>query len=345
MTRRAATGAGLAGSCWSLVALAAVALAASGCRCSDKSGPRPGASASAAPSASVALPAPVASGFPDAPYVSSIVNPDSAPAYAGPSGTVVGRVVVTGDPPLELPDVLKQIPPECSAAKATYGRLFREGPARELADVLVAVTGYKGYVPERDAAQRLEAKGCSFGTRTMALTFGQRIEVVSKDAESYVPELLGERGQPQLVATPGGKAVATLYPTKVGRFALIDNLKLFMTSEVLVLKYATHDVTGLDGRFAIGDVPAGPVVVSAIHPAMGPVPGRPVVVEPGKPTEEIVFEFRFDKAEYEARRADAGAPRADGGTNDERHEDAGAPRADGGAPRVGGSATAPSGKR
>jgi len=295
--------------------------------CSRGKKPQGGAApqaASAAPSGSVALPAPVASGLPDPKLVSSVVNPDGVAAYAGPAGTVVGRVVITGDPAPEQPDVIKRIPTGCAEGRAAYARLFREGPGRELADVLVAVTGYKGYVPERESVVRLEAKGCSFGPRTLAMTYGQRVEVVSGDAESYVPELLGERGQPQLVATPGGRAAASLYPTRVGRYVLIDNLKLFMTAEVLVLKYATHDITGADGRFAIPDVPAGPVVVTAFHPALGPTAGRSVVVDAGKPTEELTFELRFDQAEFSARRSDAGIPPVDAGP---RPADAGAPRA------------------
>jgi hypothetical protein len=233
--------------------------------------------------------------------VSSIVNPDGVAAYSGPTGSVRGRVVVTGDTAPELPTVLAKIPEACAGGKETYGKLFREGPGRALADVLVAVTGYKGYVPERASAVRIDAKSCSFGTKTIAMTLGQRIEVFSKDGEAYVPELLGERGQPQLVAVPGSSTGSTLYPTKVGRFVLIDNLKLFMAAEVLVLKYPTHAVTGLDGRFEIPNVPVGPAMLSALLPATGASASKAVSVEAGKPTEELVLELAFDRAKYTAR--------------------------------------------
>lgn len=257
--------------------------------------------ASASASAEVKLPAPVASGLPDPAYVSSIVNPDGVAAYAGPTGTVRGRIVATGDTAPELPAVLAKIPEHCVAGRETYGKLFREGPGRALADVLVAVTGYKGYVPEQKPSVRLDAKLCSFGPKTIAMTFGQRIEVFSKDGEAYVPELLGERGQAQLVAVPGASTASTLYPTKVGRFVLIDNLKLFMAAEVLVLKYPTHAVTGLDGRFEIPNVPVGPAMLSGLLPATGASASKAVSVEAGKPTEEIVLELAFDQAKYTAR--------------------------------------------
>jgi hypothetical protein len=284
------------------------------------------AAASAAASTQPKLPAPVASGLPDPAYVSSIVNPDGMAAYDGPTGTVRGRVIIKGDKAPELPAVLAKVPAHCGAGRETYGKLFREGPGRTLADVLVAVTGYKGYVPEQESTVRLEAKDCSFGTKTIAMTLGQRIQVVSKDAEAYVPELLGERGQAQLVAVPGASSGSSLYPTKVGRFMLIDNLKLFMAAEVLVLKYPTHAVTGLDGRFEIPNVPAGPAMVSALLPVTGASAGKPISVEAGKPTEELVFELEFDQAAYTARTSASASPSAS--TRPGVHRDAGktAPR-------------------
>jgi hypothetical protein len=273
--------------------------------CSKDKAPAP--SASAAPSGSLKpaapLAAPVASGLPDPELISSFVNPNKEPPYAGATGTVRGRVVAKGDAATDVGQVAEKIPAACPAAKSFYGKLFREGPNRALADVLVAVTGYNGYVPEQAAIQHVEAKECTFGTRTLALTFGQRIDVTSGDKEAYIPELLGEHGQPQLVAVPGNKTASSLYPTHIGRYVLIDDLKLFMTADVFVVKFATHAVTGLDGRFEITGVPVGPVHVNALLPATAATGERNITVEANKPTEEIVFELPFDAAEFAKRSA------------------------------------------
>ncbi len=290
------------------LALGCLALAALAAACSkDKSGSGAAPSASLKPAAPLA--APVASGLPDPELVSSFVNPNKEAPYAGPTGVVRGRVLAKGDPPPDMPQVLAKIPATCPAAKTTYGKLFREGPGRALADVLVAVTGYKGYVPEKEPIQHVVAKDCAFDTRTLALTFGQRIGVSSGDKDTYIPELLGEHGQPQLVATPGNPTPSPLYPTHIGRFVLIDDLKLFMTADVFVVKFATHAVTGLDGRFEIPNVPVGQVRVNALLPATGAAAERTITVEANKPSEEIVFELPFDAAEFEKRR-DAAAPGA-----------------------------------
>src|SRR5690606_13339795 len=111
--------------------------------------------------------------------------------------------------------------PECRGAKDVYGKIFREGPGRALADVLVAVTGYdKRYVPPEGQGPTVTVRACAFDTRTVALAFGQIVSVQNKGGQAVVPELLGEPTKAYLVAIPGGSPV-NVYPTKVGHYALI----------------------------------------------------------------------------------------------------------------------------
>lgn len=264
----------------------------------------PEPAAGAAPTQS-ALPAPVASGLPGDPKrVSGVVNPKNEKPYEGPTATLRGVVRAAGDAPSPHPELLKNIPSECAKARDYYGYAFREGPQRELESALVTVIGYQGYVPEKDPVVRLEAKDCSWGTQTIALTYGQSIEIVSADKNSYVPELLGSKMKTQLVATPFRKGTATLYPPAPGRYVLVDNLRLFMTAEVLVLKYATHDVTGADGRYEISGIPPGKVKVNALLPTTGAVEEREVVLKAGEAT-ELDLTLAFDAKKYEAALAAA----------------------------------------
>src|SRR5690606_13183485 len=87
------------------------------------------------------------SNLPPADRVQKVVNPKNAAPYAGKTGTVRGIVRATGDPAPALPQVLAKMDANCTTSRVTFGMLFREGPERELADVLVAVTGYDGFVP------------------------------------------------------------------------------------------------------------------------------------------------------------------------------------------------------
>jgi hypothetical protein len=267
------------------------------------------------PSATSATPsvfkpaAPVASGLPGAPdHVSKVVNPENKPAYAGPTGSVRGVVIATGDGAPVATAHLRQIKGDCAEAREAYGHVFREGMSRSLADVLVAVTGYEGYVAEKEPKQTVAARGCAFSTRTIALTFGQTIDVVSKDREAYVPNLLGSRMKAQMLALPGGVG-STLYPPEPGHYVLTDDMKLFMMADVFVVKYATHDVTSLDGAYEISGIPVGKARISALLPSTEVVVEKDIEIKAGQ-TLDLPLELRFDAKAFEARRAAAAASAA-----------------------------------
>jgi hypothetical protein len=276
--------------------------------CGKKAGQAP--SGAATGSASVFKPAaPVASGLPGVPeLVSKVVNPQNEPAYSGPTGAVSGVVSATGDlAPLATAHVA-QIKGACPEARELYGHIFREGMLRSLADVLVAVTGYSGYVPAKEPKQTVAARGCAYNTRTIALTFGQTLDVVSKDGEGYAPNLLGAHMRAQLLALPGG-APSTLYPPEPGHYVLTDDLKVFMLADVFVLKYSTHDVTSLDGRYQIKGIPVGKARISALLPGTQAVVEKDIEIKAGE-TLNLSLELAFDAKAFAAAAAAAAAASA-----------------------------------
>ncbi len=225
------------------------------------------------------------------PKAAGSAKPDARLA-AKDFGTIEGIVVATGDAPPAQAAAKKGFPSECKYASDMYGELFREGMMRHLADVFVAVTGYQGTPPKRTEPVVLEARGCALPSRTIALQKGQDLSVVAKDGLSYVPELLGSKAPAQLIATPGGQPVP-LYPSEAGRYVLVDAMRTFARAEVLVVKYPTFDVTGLNGKFRISNVPAGKVKLNALLPATGVSVQRDLVVKPGQVT-RVELELPFD---------------------------------------------------
>jgi hypothetical protein len=265
--------------------------------CDRPAGPSADAAPSSAPSPSAppsasAGPVVNATPFSEA-EVRRLVNPKGEQPYRGPTGTLRGTVTVKGDPAPALPDVTAKIPDKCKNARAVYGRAFREGMVRSLADVLVTVTEYPGFVPAKGEAVTLDAEGCAFPGRTIALTYGQRLDVKSKDGEPYVPKLMGGQMRADMIAVPGGSAVK-LYPHVPGRYTLIDQMHLFMVADVFVLKYATFDVTGLDGKYEITGIPVGEVSVNALLPVTMATTQKKVKIEEGKSV-ELDLELTFDK--------------------------------------------------
>lgn len=255
---------------------------------------------------SVRIPAPIASGVPvDPKLVSGAVNPNNESEYSGPTGSIAGTVTISGDAAPELPEVSAKIPADCTSAPAAYGKLFREGPGRGVADVVIGITEYKGYLPEPAPAVIADASGCAFDARTYVLTFGQSLDVRSRDSRPYVPELLGAQAKAQLVALPRGDAIH-LYPQQPGRYQLTDSMRLFMLADVLVVKFSTHAVTGLDGKFVIPRVPVGKVKLSALLPATMLEVDKEVDVHAGERV-DVDLAIPFDRKAWDARHGAAPA--------------------------------------
>jgi hypothetical protein len=302
---------------WRKASLVGLALLGS-LACQNKAQPTAGAGAAAtaalpasAPSASVFKPAaPVPSGLPGmGAEVSRVVNPQNEPVYAGPTGSVKGVVTASGDLAPLTKAHTEKIKDPCPEGREAYSHLFREGMMRSLADVLVAVTGYSGYVPASAPKVTIAARGCAFSTRTLSLTFGQAIDVVSKDGEGYVPNLLGSNMKAQLVALPGG-APSTVYPPAPGHYFLTDDIKVFMLTDVFVLKYSTHDVTSLDGHYEITGIPVGKARISALLPATRAVVEQDIEIKAGQAL-ELPLTLPFDaKAFAQAPPATEPAPSA-----------------------------------
>ncbi|NUP12807.1 MAG: hypothetical protein HOW73_42760 [Polyangiaceae bacterium] len=224
----------------------------------------------------------------------SVINKSNRQPYAGKTGILKGRVTIKGDP---APASEEKFPPKgCPEASATYGKAFRVGQDDALADALVTVTGYDAFVPPDKPAEKVKVHGCAFDKRTVALTFGQRLEVLNQDPKaSYTPYLDGSEYRAVMVAIPDGDPVK-LYPNKPAiNYVLRDyQNRPFLKADVLVLKFATHDVTGLDGKYEIGRIPVGKVKVDAYLPSTGKHVEKEIEIKEGD--NALDLELTFDAA-------------------------------------------------
>jgi hypothetical protein len=234
--------------------------------------PQPSSSSTPEPANSLALPVdPVPwVGIPrTVDEVEKVINPKGEKPYSGKTGTLKGKITIKGDAP---PDVKLELPKECEPARATYGKLFRVGEGGALADALVAVTGYEGFVPVEKPFASVSMKGCAFDQTAYAITFGQRLEVKNVDTDprvSHVPILDPAPFRSLGVALPQGNPIKLYAYQPAINYVLRDyTSKPFLTARVFVLKFATHDVSALDGTYEIKNIPVGKVDVNAFLPAL-----------------------------------------------------------------------------
>lgn len=237
--------------------------------------------------------------------IEAVSNATKQAVYQGPVGAIEGTVTMTGDAAPDLIPYIDKIPADCAVAANTYGKLFREGPGRTVADVLVAATGYNGYLKAKSDHVELAARDCAWTKKTLAVTFGQRIDVKSKDMRPYIPQLLGGPPGALLVAVPGGDSVP-IFPEEPGHYVLIDSMRLYSKADVFVVRYPTVDVTGQDGRYRIEGVPVGHVTVSALLPSTSGTASRQVTVS-ANDTAHVDFTLTYDLSTFRPKSAQAPA--------------------------------------
>lgn len=233
----------------------------------------------------------------------------------GDTGIIEGTVTMEGDPAVAQAELAARIANDCSDAHKTYDLVFREGPGRRVADVFVGVTGYQGAPGEKRGPTPVLARGCAWDRRTYGLTPEQHLAIKSVDQRPYVPKLFGANTGASLVAVPGGDAVP-VYPKGPGLYVLADQMRNYIQATVLVVKFPTFDVTGLDGKFRILDVPVGESKISAFLPTVNLSVDQTVKVTK-RTTTRVELKLRFDAAAYAAQAAAAvarpnGAPAAAG---------------------------------
>lgn len=282
---------------------ALVALCVVGCRSetSATSGAPEREAGQATPSASP----PNAVGLPSA-TVAAVVNPMNLEPYAGPTGSVEGTVLVRGP---DSPDVPGLDVRACPAALDTYGKVFRAGPsrsdgARPLADAVVVVTGYGGYLPEKSDVQRVViGANCGYPSRAIALTFGQRLEIANDSTLPFAPYLEGAPQLTVMVAPPQQRGEAVkIFPVRADFFPLRDQLQKFVRADVYVLRQPLHAVTDLQGHFRVDGVPTGRIRVSArLGAVLGEADQEAVVRSDAVQKVELVLTYAP---------ADAAAPRS-----------------------------------
>jgi hypothetical protein len=275
--------------------------------CQRNPGSNTTSSSDAAPSATAVADAEALNVLPiPAASVAKMVNPDGLPAYAGPTGSVEGTITVVGDP---APSVSASFS-MCPEAEKSHGHAFREGvPAkpgdpRWLADAVVAVTGYgKFFIPEKAEAKTVEIRGCSLTTRTVTMTFGQRLEVKNLTRDFWTPKLEPAQSSVLMMATPGGDPVK-LYPKKPGHYRLVDHDRKYAVEDLYAFLHPLHTSTAIGGTYRIDGVPVGKVTVNTSHPQIpDATASRDVTIREGVVTHvDLTLSYKAP---------DAGAPASD----------------------------------
>jgi|CZKU01.1.fsa_nt_gi hypothetical protein len=265
-----------------------LALLASGAGCARREPSSAALSASATVASSAPEPAasaPVVSPIPQE-LVDRTLNPNHLPVYDGPTGSVEGTILVTGP---ASPDNHVEAH-SCPAAIDIYGKLFREGTPgtpggpRPLADAIVIAVGYGGYyLAEKNPVKSINISvNCGYPERSIAMTYGQRIEVANASKYPFAPMIDTDPSPAVMMAAPlGAGDPIRLYPRRPGHSVMGDLMQTYVREDLYVLRHPLHAVSGLDGHYRIDGVPVGKMSVAAQHPTVNSQAQAQVSIEAG----------------------------------------------------------------
>ena len=269
-----------------LLAGAAAAAALLACAHREPSNAEPSAAASApVPPPEAGAPSSDTSPIPKE-VIDAVLNPNHLPAYNGPTGSVEGTVYVTGP---AAPDVRVDTG-QCPAAMDLYGKLFREGtPAspngpRPVADAVLIVVGYTGYyLPEPKPSKLVKiSPNCAYPSRSITLTFGQRLEVANQSKIPFAPTIEGDPSPAVMMTAPSeaGDPIR-LYPRRPGHSVMGDFLQPFVHEDLYILRQPLHTTSGTDGHYRLDGLPVGKLAVRVQHAGVGSEAQAPVDVVAG----------------------------------------------------------------
>lgn len=226
---------------------------------------------------------------------------ESVPVTNG--GALKGKVMFKGTPPPSKVFELWRFPDKtfCGGISDEKGRrLLREvivGQDGGLKDVVVVIEGVQKGKPFNFASAQMEANVCQFLPFVSVVSDKRQITVanrdpVSHDIQGYAYDMSGidivlhraaldKRGTTDVVNLTKGRKVFTM---QCGRHS-------YMQSWGYAIENPYHAVTGLDGAFAIGDLPPGTYKVKAWHPILGSQERDVTVTASGTAGLEFTFEY------------------------------------------------------
>lgn len=196
-------------------------------------------------------------------------------------GTVTGTVQFVGETPLPTGFELRRYPDReyCGALSDGSGyRFLREvavGPEQGLKDVIVTIQGIEKGKPFSFEETKLEASICQFvpyvsAMRDRHLLTVKNLDDVSHDLQIYEREwehIFIMFHRPAL--TKGGTSDLIRFTGNRRGVIMQCGMHPYMQGHGLAVDNPYYAITGLEGTFAIPDLPAGTYRIKAWHPILG----------------------------------------------------------------------------
>ena len=196
-------------------------------------------------------------------------------------GMVTGTVQFVGDPPPPTGFELRRYPDReyCGALSDGSGyRFLREvavGPEQGLKDVIVTIQGIEKGKPFAFEETNLEANICQFVPFVSVMRDQHPLTVKNLDDVSHDLQIYEREWEHIFIMfhrpalTKGGTSDLIRFTGNRRGVIMQCGMHAYMQGHGLAVDNPYYAITGLEGRFAITDIPAGTYRIKAWHPILG----------------------------------------------------------------------------
>lgn len=193
-------------------------------------------------------------------------------AQAG-RGTIKGHVKLMGKLPGN-PIIRMGMDPMCARMNAGK-RVIQDTVAAtidgSLANVFVKLDGSFPQTPVPAEPVTLDQRGCIYAPRMIGMRVGQTLQIRNSDELLHNVHGLSAKANGFNVSEPKAGVVQQFTMKDEEIFRVKCDVHSWMTAWVGIVNHPYFAVSGADGTFTIGNVPAGTYKIQAWHERYGPV--------------------------------------------------------------------------